>query len=121
MKYDKEIKQEVIKRYKMGESALSIAKDDYTPCSSTIHRWVNLVGVDRQIKKPIKFTNELKEEIIHLFEKGYNTIAIGKRIGCHPSTVGKFLRKKGIETRKNKINVTVQERKEICRLYKEEL
>ena len=62
-------------------------------------------------------TQKEKEQIIQLYNDGYNTVQTGKIIGRSDCTVGSYLKKCGLKPIGKKRILNTEEEKQICDLY----
>ena len=62
-------------------------------------------------------TEEEKEKIIDLYNKGYNTVQTGEILGRNNSTIGRYLRKCKLKPIGPKRLLTGDEEKKVCDLY----
>ncbi|RHP46917.1 helix-turn-helix domain-containing protein [Clostridium sp. AF32-12BH] len=69
-----------------------------------------------------KYNNYLKddekEKILKMFDEGYNTVDIAKELGRNDCTIGRFLKKNGLQADYRKNGILKSDIKDICELYK---
>lgn len=58
-----------------------------------------------------------KELILKLFEEGYNTVEIAKRLKRNDSTIGRFLKRNGLKSNYRKNGILKSDIQDICKLY----
>lgn len=62
-------------------------------------------------------TQQEKDQIINLYNEGYNTVQTGKIIGRSDCTVGSYLKKCGLKPIGKKRLLSIEEEQQICELY----
>lgn len=70
-----------------------------------------------------KFNNYLSQEekdiIISMYNEGYNTVVIANKLNRHNSSIGRFLKKQGLQTNNNKTGLTKTDKQNIIKYYQE--
>lgn len=70
-----------------------------------------------------KFNNYLSQEekdiIISMYNEGYNTVTIANKLNRHNSSIGRFLKKQGLQTNNNKTGLTKTDKQNIIKYYQE--
>lgn len=70
-----------------------------------------------------KFNNYLSQEekdiIISMYNEGYNTVVIANKLNRHNSSIGRFLKKQGLQTNKSKTGLTKTDKQNIIKYYQE--
>lgn len=106
-------KEELVNRYKAGESTVSLAKEYGISTRTVIHE-VNKSGY----KKPL-IHNEIKDEAIQLYLSGLTLVEVSEKLNVSAHTIGKALKKSGVTRRPDKprFKVAESEQKEIAEAY----
>lgn len=65
----------------------------------------------------MRFTREQQDEMVQRYKQGSSQTEIGRQMGVHGATVGKVLRRLGVQCRNTPSPVTESERDTIRRLY----
>jgi len=109
--------QEIVARYKAGESTIRLAKAYGVGSSTTISNVLTRNGVTPTARK---FTDQQEQEIIARRKAGESTIQLGKAYGVDSGTIGNVLRRKGATLKAKggaKRKLTDQQEQEIVARY----
>ena len=98
-------------------------KTDIAKMLNVTHKVVNRVGKERNLTFKVapnaRASKELEDKVLSLYKKGHNTKYISSSLNITQLHVNRILKRNGVKSiPKNQLNVTIDDEKEICRLYK---